>query len=354
MVALPAAVLALSCFYQPVVEAAGHTDAVSIDAVSMMQTLTVAKTDRQSSKSGVLGGVRKTEHFKRVSVPYKFYAADRSEVSDLPQNLSLGQMYAYDPTQPRNSDLFVFLPGSWVECKNYTQLLETIGSRMKTLCLPYDNVKAMFELCSTDSQCWFEKRVDASSGDFDHVSGNNIVVRLQSALAYMKKEHGKEWAEYIPGPTELKYDKMRIGGHSQGAGAAAMLAYQNKVKRVVQFSGPCDPSDWPKAMHSETPANRFYGMASWYDRFCDWETRQVPNWNNEGIASDASPPALVTSGNLSSYDPANAQTVISLIQSPVCKYDGCYRDSHDSTALDKWEEDKAPYADGLWQKLVGV
>jgi len=59
--------------------------------------------------------------------------------------------------------------------------------------------------------------------------------------------------------------------------------------------------------------------------------------------------------SLEDFDPEYSQSVITMIESPVCEYEYCLRDSHDSTALNKWVAPAyAPYATGLWQKLVGI
>jgi len=319
------------------------------DAVSLLQTrLTLGRAGRQS-------GTREesTELFNFTSVPYKEYAVDRSGVSDLPEHLSQGQLLAYNPTSPKNNDLFLFLPGSWVGCNDYSQLLETIAVGMKTLCLPYDNIKSMFELCGHNSTCWYNSRKEAVSGKFEHIDGNNIVLRLQSALEYMTQKHHEDWGAFLSGTTFPKFERIRVSGHSQGAGVAAMLAYQNAVARIVQFSGPCDPSDWPKTQHSNTSSSRFFAMASSADHMCDVEQRQVPIWTMEGIVSTERPAAIVDEHNLTSYDPATAQAVISSITPPHKTLVGLLKDCHDSTALNKWETG-SPYAAGLWQKLVGI
>lgn len=323
------------------------------DSVSLIQTSTLRNKGRiNADKAGVPAANEWV-----ATTPYKGIAAERSEVSSLPENSSIGQLLAYEPTEVVNNDLFVFLPGSWVACSNYTQLLETVAPSMRTVCLPYDNVKALGELCKDDGKCWYEKRLAAHNGTFEGIAGNNIVSRLRTALEFLELKHGKAWGAHRSNlsASGLNFSSIRIAGHSQGAGAASFLAYQEQVARVVQFSGPCDPSEWPQKLKSATPANRFFAMASYYDHFCDWEGKQVPAWWGEGIVSEAAKPAYVAAESLESFDPTYSQTVISMIESPECKYDFCLRDSHDSTALNKWAPPvRAPYAMGLWQKLVGV
>mmetsp|Transcript_51588 Transcript_51588/g.81926 ORF Transcript_51588/g.81926 Transcript_51588/m.81926 type:complete len:350 (-) Transcript_51588:28-1077(-) len=318
------------------------------DEASMVQTHTsmLRKTSALSLAS--------TQRFRSVVIPYAAYAVDGSDITNLPEEYSLGQLFAYSPTTPVNSDLFVFFPGSWSYCANYTQLLEAIAPTMLTLCLPYDNVRKISDVCGSNSKCWYQMRLESYNGSFDGVAGNSLIARLLSALKYLKREHGQEWASYLE-TSGLKLQSMRFAGHSQGAGHAAMMGYQNRVARVVQFSGPCDVSSWFKTLTPATPVERFFAFASMYDQICPCESTQVQHWIEEGIASESKPITWVAEGNLSSFDPATSQTVISGIIPPVCKSSLCSQAAHDSTAFNKWAPPAvAPYASGLWQSLVGV
>lgn len=327
------------------------------DVVSLLQMAAFvqpSKGQRQGQSHTLHASARE---FRHMVVPYTAYAANRSEVSKLPTNHSLGEMFAYEPNTAKNQDLFVFLPGSWVHCGNYSQLLEAIAPSMRTLCLPYDNVNSMGNICGGNSSCWYEKRIESINGSFDGLKGNNVLGRLQSALEYLVQEHGASWGSYLGASGRPKLELVRISGHSQGAGASAMLAYENKVARVVQFSGPCDSSNWTQALKSKTPAKRFFAMASADDWFCDWKHKQVPAWYAEGAVSESIPLTLVNETSLTSFDPATSQTVLTRIKTPVCQFPetACTRDAHDSTAVNKWvAPGRAPYAEGLWQQLVGV
>jgi hypothetical protein len=284
--------------------------------------------------------------------PYEAFTARRQDISDLPEGHSLGELMAYEPTTARNSDVLVFLPGSWAPCSNYTYLLETIGSSMMTLCLPYDNIKSMGELCDMDEDCWYKKRLEAYNGSFEGIERNNVIARLRSALAYLARVHATGWATFLT-PSGLRLEAMRFAGHSMGAGLAAMVGYQTKVARVFQLSGPCDPAAWMHKSISATPSNRFFSLTSSNDRFCDWEWRQVPALYSEGIQTERF--VMVSAQNLSSFDPDADQAVISTIPSPSCVYEGCWRDNHEAVAMNYWgSKEKVPYAKGLWQKLAGI
>jgi hypothetical protein len=346
---IPFAIFGLACFRPPIVEVAWDflqgQGAADEDSFSMMQTMAATQMKRHVRHES-------TRTFRYTEVPYTYYAVDESEVSDLPEDLSLGQLLAYDPKAATNDDIFVFLPGSWVECSNYTQLLETSGSSMKTLCLPYDNLRGMTEICGGNSTCWREQREIATLGSFDGVDGNNIVMRLQSALTYMAESVDKSWGAYLTRSGEPNYKKIRVSGHSQGAGGAAYLGYTFEVARVVAFAGPCDP-DWPRHKRSATPMSQYFAFDSSYDTMCsNFQT----NWENMGLTSEEHPLAILTEDNLTAYDAGKAQAAVALIRSPLCDDDGfCNpRWIHDSCAINQFVP-PAPYArDGVWQKLMGI
>merc|ERR1740129_1058023 len=323
------------------------------DSSSLLQT----RLNRIRKKAAKVS----TQQFRSIVAPYQSIVANESELNtSVPLDHSAGQLLAYDPIAPVNSELFVFMPGSWVHCSTYTQLLEAIAPRMKTLCFPYDNVESMIENCGMSSNCWYEKRLEALYGSVGGIPHNNLVERLEHALLYLAREDNASWAAFL-GPSGPIFSSMRFSGHSQGTGVAAMLGYQESVSRVVQFAGPCDPSDWTETLTSRTPSNRFFGMSSVYDSFCSWKHLVVPTWKREGIVSESSPITLVDSQNLSSFDAKASQTVLTQIFLPLCDnppldqivYCASSQAQHDSVALNTWETG-APYADGLWQELVGV
>lgn len=326
------------------------------DAICMLQTRTTIEQSRSKvqQRASDAGRLESRAQFRSVTLPFKMLTVNRSQVSAVPVNYSVGNLIAYQPSHPVNRELFVFLPGTNNACEKHTHLLESVAPSMMTLCLPYDNLQLLGDVCKDDGACWIKHRLAAYNGSYDGVSGNNFITRLKSALEYLGRKHSLAWSRYL-GSAGPKFESMRLAGHSQGAGEVAMVAYQNVVSRVVQISGPCDTSDWYKTLKPSTPASRFFGFASVYDRFCDWESRQMPAWFSEGIISEKLPVTLVSFSNMSSFDPKVSQTVLSSVPAPSCKSDLCLKDNHDALALDQWDSvDYEPYAQGLWQRLMGL
>lgn len=301
--------------------------------------------------------------FRRIYIPYHSSDVPREAVSDLPPELSLGTLMAYEPVKEESEDLILFLPGSKEPCDYYSELLETAGSNLHTLCLPYDNRDAIGILChDKEESCYHQLRLEALQGSFNDVHDNNIRSRLLSALRYLSKEGGPWWDRYVDKTTNLpRWELIRATGHSQGAGHAALMGYYYRLARVVQFSGTCDPSGWiTKLGEPTTPRNLFFGMASkWDDMLCPTTMKQIPTWQ----AETHSIPSLLTinAGNVTVTSIGSSHFVISDLMLPGCDsviakidpFHTCSMKLHDSTAANNWPGG-SPYARGVWQALFGI
>jgi hypothetical protein len=345
--------------------------------------LLVVSSTASGVKLGTNGGVGsfKQHELFVFSRPFTQNETKRGAISDLPDHAT-GTMLTYEPSAPENTDLFVFLPGSNVQCANYTQLLSTIGKSMYTLCLPYDNADPVGILClgtGFDNDCFYKARETAVNGSFKEIEHNNIEERLSQALKYLSWHKGfsnTEWSRFLE-KSHPKWSKVRVGGHSQGAGDATMIGYQVECARVIQFTGPCDASDWPvKLAPPRTPGDRFFAFGSGNDLKCLVAERQIPAWRAQGALEKGEEPIKVEHANglLSAASSVRhgKQVVVSYIQPPRCAHhEGTISGNmggdlvscaHDSVALNTWpggesgdDTLKVPYAKfGLWQALLGV
>jgi hypothetical protein len=83
---------------------------------------------------------------------------------------------------------------------------------------------------------------------------------LQQLHATRKDEH---WEQYLNADGSPRWDRIAVGGQSQGGGHAAFIAKAKSVARVVMLSGGWDMStrdeiaDW-YAKPGATPATRWY------------------------------------------------------------------------------------------------
>uniref|UniRef100_A0A7S1MM99 Chlorophyllase n=1 Tax=Alexandrium catenella TaxID=2925 RepID=A0A7S1MM99_ALECA len=301
--------------------------------------------------------------FRLVSVPYRSIVAPPGDVAGLPAQYSLGELLAYVPSAPVTSELLVFLPGSGSFCGNYTQFLTTLGGHIRTLCLPYDNLDTIASLCGLNNRCYPDLRLEAFNGTFAGVHGNNIETRLAEALTYLSQHDSSSWSTYLSMPSGLPaWSRVRLSGHSQGAGHAAIIGYYREVARVVQFSGVCDRSDWTAKLGPPvTPASRFYGFASRWDVTCPTNEQQLASWRAEGGLPPGIEPIHLHSFaemQMSRLDLDGSHFVVSDFIPPGCELatmlhdEDCMDRAHQSTAENVWPE--APYANGVWQGLCGV
>jgi hypothetical protein len=344
-----------------------------------------------------MASIAQTKKFKVISIPYSEAvrrlmlnpaAVPYREVdgpknfTNLPPDHSIGDLLAYETVSPENSNLFVFIPGSWASCGEYSKLLEYVATTMYTLCLPYDNIESIADICQGKSEdCFLKTRRLAYDGDFAQVKDNNQHDRLVSALQFLDKFNldncktdkcAAQWGQYLSGGQPV-WNEMIVGGHSQGAGSAALIAYTNEVARVVQFSGVCDQSNWTLAQ-SKTKSTRFYGLGHQSDLVCGHFPR---HWKNEGATKLHEPLEMTAQAakdhtfksTLKEAKRQGVQTVISTIpftcpsheprtvnHVPILKQNQCALAGHESIACDRyWEKDPNPYiTEGVWDFVIGL
>lgn len=183
---------------------------------------------------------------------------------------------AYDP-QAAGAQLFVFLPGTG-GTPGRTPLLDTaIEQGYRAISLSYPNIPAVAQVCvaSGDRLCaakFRQKRVFGSNETWD-IAGtpaDSIVNRLTKLLQYLAAtDKNGRWDEYLSGGAP-RWNRIAVGGQSQGGGMAAFLAKKRAIARVITFSGgwdnqgqpgpvrPTDVAAW-YSMPSSTPAGRWFG-----------------------------------------------------------------------------------------------
>uniref|UniRef100_A0A7S1ML74 Chlorophyllase n=1 Tax=Alexandrium catenella TaxID=2925 RepID=A0A7S1ML74_ALECA len=312
--------------------------------------------------------------FRVISIPYRYLEADNGKVTDLPKDLSMGTLMAYEPVSPANKDLFLFLAGSGATCAYYSYFLEVIGTHMHTLCVPYDNREAIaFKCWVAGRECYAKVRHEALDGNFNGVPNNNIEDRLVSALHYLVKHESKRWKAFVDASNVPRWGSLRVAGHSQGAGTAAMMGYMHKVSRVLQLSGICDRADWPERAPPATPSDRWFAFGHDLDRDCPVSV-QRKHWQAEGALKEGAEPLRVRGRDqITSEFLGDAHAVVSHIAPPGCaggaevqgrkvlegrgevdEQDFCGEMAHRSVCGNVWLNEKCPYAKGLWQSLAGI
>ncbi len=81
---------------------------------------------------------------------------------------------------------------------------------------------------------------------------------------------------FLAPDNQLRWDRIVVGGHSQGAGHAAFLAKEHNLAGIIIFAGPGDfvtgrgPAPW---LYEEnvTPSERMYAGSAQEsnNRYCD-------------------------------------------------------------------------------------
>jgi hypothetical protein len=183
---------------------------------------------------------------------------------------------AYDP-QAAGAQLFVFMPGTGGTPERSPLLDTAIEQGYRVISLSYPNKPAVAQVCvgSGDRLCaakFRQKRVFGGNETWD-IAGtpaDSIVNRLTKLLQYLAAtDENSRWDEYLSGDGP-RWNRVAVGGQSQGGGMAAFLAKKRAVARVIAFSGgwdnqgqpgpvrPADVAAWYSTPAS-TPAGRWFG-----------------------------------------------------------------------------------------------
>lgn len=195
---------------------------------------------------------------------------------------------------PRNGRLFLYLPSSR-STPAVSQIFEQEAARLGYLviALSYPNTPGLASFCPTSSNpnaCYDEVRRQIITGSpqtsFVAVNfTNSIDNRLRKVLQYLDMTYPDEsWSQFLDGEGEIKWKKIAVGGHSQGAGHAAMIAKLRLVDRVVLLSGVTDgvggvAATWVTV--GETPADRFFALI--HNRDTQFYPYDVANWTALGM-----------------------------------------------------------------------
>ncbi|MFH0866962.1 MAG: T9SS type A sorting domain-containing protein [Bacteroidota bacterium] len=175
--------------------------------------------------------------------------------------------------------LFVFLPGSYgvpEADKAINQKAANMGYH--SIGLRYPNSWSMLGQCgsSTDTNCYYNLRMEVFYG-VDAYTGisvdtiNCIKNRLIKLLIYLDANYPAEnWGQYLDINYEPVWNKIAMGGHSQGGGYGSLVALNDQLFRILNFASNDyssyynKPADWyyfPKV----TTSDKYYGMVHIHD-----------------------------------------------------------------------------------------
>lgn len=201
------------------------------------------------------------------------------------EHYSVWDPAAYTPS-PR---LLVYLPGTHHAPDSATKFLQRAArSGYRALGLAYWNAISIEAPCmSVSGGCTEDSRNEVLFGTgtlqpcggattaVDISPDNGVVNRLVKALTHLRDNYDAGWGEFVlvdPVLMEevVRWERVTLAGHSQGAGHVALLAKKHHhVQRVMMFAGPGDHfvdasgthvADWLTHPEQETPVEDFYGL----------------------------------------------------------------------------------------------
>ena len=186
----------------------------------------------------------------------------------------------YNTTVASTHKLFLMIVGTGGYATGTREMDSIIaGMGYRVISLDYKN-NVITTVCnnSPDSACFdhFRQEIIFGTPVSDSVNvdvANSIINRFQKALAFLvmiNPEGG--WDEFIKNG-QIQWNKIAVGGHSQGAGHAAYIGKRFSVDRVLIFSGPQDyrvafnsPALW-LSQKGITPASKYFAFLNRKDPF---------------------------------------------------------------------------------------
>jgi hypothetical protein len=181
-----------------------------------------------------------------------------------------------DPSRKPNGRLFVFMPGTGGAPRGQ-QLLHQEAARLgyHVIGLMYQNDLAVIDRCAgnPDANCSRNMRLEVIDGvdrsaAVDVSAANSIDNRLLKLLLYLNAQYpDEEWSQFLKDAAP-RWSRIAVGGHSQGAGHAALIGTIRRVQRVLMFSGPTEPEGmnaWVSI--GITPAAKYFGLVHQRDHF---------------------------------------------------------------------------------------
>lgn len=199
-------------------------------------------------------------------------------------------------TVSQNNKLFLYLGGTGTNTSTYVALVKQAADiGYDVINLSYFNATAAASLSgNTDSLVFNKFRQEICfgtpvSGDVTVDTLNSIYQRTVNLINYLVVNYpSHNWGQYLNTSTTLNWDRIAVGGHSQGSGHAAYLAKYYDVNRVLMFSGPNDyhtlylrSANWLRTP-GITPYYKHYSYLSLNDEFVDYP-KQLENSIGLGI-----------------------------------------------------------------------
>jgi pimeloyl-ACP methyl ester carboxylesterase len=187
--------------------------------------------------------------------------------------------FVYSPVGPPRNQLFVFLPGTGRNppiAARFTTEATNLGYHVVQIA--YDHgVGAKHARDDADPDAFARFRwAIIEGGSSPYLSApisraESIENRVIKLLTYLDAhQSGQGWGQFLKAGG-MNWDKMVLGGHSQGGGHAALMATRYRVARVICTGAPKDysrslnaPAKW--YANRVTLPQRFFAFNNTHDR----------------------------------------------------------------------------------------
>jgi hypothetical protein len=257
----------------------------------------------------------------------------------------------------RATQIMLLLPGTYGRPDN-AQTISRIAAEQgyRVIGLMYANDIAVVTACANDPSPVCMERVRAEiiqgSNESPHVTvdrDNSIDGRLSDLLRYLDQHSpGEEWGQFLDAAGAPRWDRIAVGGLSQGGGHAAFIGKLRQVPRVVMFGAPADGYNGlvaPWMQSGATPANRYFGFRHARDPFTSIE----PNWFALGLQSFGP----VTSVDVSSGNFGGSHMLVTDAMPATGTYDHAHPSVYEDTTTPRWG-DGSPRFEQVWRYLLGT
>ena len=181
---------------------------------------------------------------------------------------------------PDRHELYLFLPGTHEKGKPrgagsqgpgaFCSLAADLGYHVISLTYP-DDIPASICRNDRDPKAFEDFRLAIIQGGHSkHISisrTESVENRLAKLLLHLQAIRPKEaWGQFLNADDSVKWERLAVGGQSQGGGHAVLIGIKHRVARVICTGAPKDYDqrlDRPAAFYGETsatPKNCFFAF----------------------------------------------------------------------------------------------
>jgi len=229
--------------------------------------------------------------YSDLSIPAPTTYLVNPAATDTAIDPSFGDHYAYINTavSPKGK-LFVFFPGTSAKPRAYLLIIQAAADNgYHALGLAYPNSQTVTGLCSgsNDLECPGDIHGEVLTGQdastlIDVSSADSIENRLLRLLSYLAQQNPDDgWDQFLGSADTIRWDSIRVAGHSQGGAVAGYIGKRYAVDRVIFFSSPYDlvnhqTAAWVSAAGPTDPG-RYFGFSHLRDGVIPWQVIEQ-NW----------------------------------------------------------------------------